>query len=1003
MRIKSITVRNYRVHRELTVDLDGSLTLVGGLNETGKSTLVEAAHRALFLRARVGGDIQRAMLSNGCHDAPEVEVRFEARGKSFCIKKRFSGNSGHAILSEENGQTWRQDEAEAKLAEILDVAGMATGRGASGQLSQQWGHLWVWQGQAGDDPVKHATEQKDSLLARLQEIGGGAAMLSDFDAMVAADVTRRQEATFTNNGSVRQQSDVGRALREAETAAAALGSANETLQKLQRTVTDSLEAEQFIDSGTSALATLRTELKTVSEKLAEVESLQNAVRTQSVLTEGAVAAHREFVEYHERIAALNSEITECSNSLAPRREHTSHLASQVSICEQQAVQADSVWREAVQTTRASRSRHDLVTAHATLLEKSAIRDRLLEKRDQVLHRKRLVEALETERAKLPAITASRLESIRSLENNCCAREAALQAMAAGIELLVSDQTVQAGCIRLEVGQPQILTEDTEVTVGPATRLRITPGGGTGLAEARRQAQVARDAFQQELGTLGIGSIAEAAAACAQRQQFDADIQAGKAELAGLGSETIDQDVSDAIQAYTAAEASFQSKTQLAGPWNPPTEELAVKAAVLAAAQELQDAEADESRCRVVSEQAAVDREQARESLSEHQQSLRADEMKLAELEIERNLLTDRHGDGPTRSGKLAQLLEKRTAAEGELNNLNGKLSQLQPDLLRSDHDRLGRAVERQQQQLNDAVARRDGARRFLESDGTADPQAAVALAEARDKSAREHHAIVERRAKAIQLLHTLMRKKQEALSESFTRPLAEKVSSYLRCMFGPDAQAAVILDGNAFSGLRLTRATQGTVSLPFDSLSAGAKEQVAAAFRLAMAEVLAPDYDNCLPVVFDDSFAYSDPARVVNLQRMLDHAARQGLQVIVLSCNPSDYAGLGAKLVALGSASQLSPPTGTPAPSAIADTEELQDEDDDPADSSETAVDDDQCAQLLTVLRNSGGTKGNISLREELGWSDATYTAVKKRLLAAGRIQSGRGRGGSVTLTPELP
>ena len=40
--------------------------------------------------------------------------------------------------------------------------------------------------------------------------------------------------------------------------------------------------------------------------------------------------------------------------------------------------------------------------------------------------------------------------------------------------------------------------------------------------------------------------------------------------------------------------------------------------------------------------------------------------------------------------------------------------------------------------------------------------------------------------------------------------------------------------------------------------------------------------------------------RTRTLQRMLDRAARQGLQVILLSCQPDDYAGLGARTVTLG-------------------------------------------------------------------------------------------------------
>ena len=54
MRIKTATLRNCRIHRELTVEFDPARTLIGGPNEVGKSTLVEAIHRALFLKARAG-------------------------------------------------------------------------------------------------------------------------------------------------------------------------------------------------------------------------------------------------------------------------------------------------------------------------------------------------------------------------------------------------------------------------------------------------------------------------------------------------------------------------------------------------------------------------------------------------------------------------------------------------------------------------------------------------------------------------------------------------------------------------------------------------------------------------------------------------------------------------------------------------------------------------------------------------------------------------------------
>ncbi len=45
-----------------------------------------------------------------------------------------------------------------------------------------------------------------------------------------------------------------------------------------------------------------------------------------------------------------------------------------------------------------------------------------------------------------------------------------------------------------------------------------------------------------------------------------------------------------------------------------------------------------------------------------------------------------------------------------------------------------------------------------------------------------------------------------------------------------------------------------------------------------------------------------------------------------------------------------------------------------------------------------GAPLGNGKLRDLLGWDEATYDTVKRPLIATGQLQSGRGRGGSVSL-----
>ena len=195
--------------------------------------------------------------------------------------------------------------------------------------------------------------------------------------------------------------------------------------------------------------------------------------------------------------------------------------------------------------------------------------------------------------------------------------------------------------------------------------------------------------------------------------------------------------------------------------------------------------------------------------------------------------------------------------------------------------------------------RRAVAQNTLRSDGSEDPQTDLAIETARRESAEIRLAAARRKAEAIRLLDDLFTEEQRSLATQFTQPLADKISGYLECLFGPGARASVVFNDNEFQGLEFARPAAAGGAFRFESLSGGAKEQVAAAMRLAMAEILAAGYDGCLPVTFDDAFAYSDPDRVQSLQRMLDRAAANGLQIIVLTCSPADYVTLGAKKITI--------------------------------------------------------------------------------------------------------
>jgi hypothetical protein len=54
--------------------------------------------------------------------------------------------------------------------------------------------------------------------------------------------------------------------------------------------------------------------------------------------------------------------------------------------------------------------------------------------------------------------------------------------------------------------------------------------------------------------------------------------------------------------------------------------------------------------------------------------------------------------------------------------------------------------------------------------------------------------------------------------------------------------------------------------------------------------------------------------------------------------------------------------------------------------------------QLLAKLQEKGGVAGNVSLVRELSWDEDTYWPIRDRLVDAGQLQLGRGKGGSDAL-----
>lgn len=903
MRLLSLTVRCYRIHKEFTVEFDPLRNLIGSPNESGKSTLVEAAHRALFLRAKTGGSVQKEMESTLHRGDPEVRLVFEARGCRWELEKCFAGPRGSALLKSESGVALRGDEAEAKLAELLGVE-TAGGKGAAGQLGRLWSHLWVWQGTALEQPSEFTGQHKDPLVRHLQRYSAVTMLQSDTDQRVAKQVANSYDKLFNIKGHAKSNSPAELAKQRLETAQAVLAKAQAEEERLAQAVNDLARAEREIAEIEEELPVLQKERAETEAKRQEVQARRREEEEQQRQVEEAAARRDELEEVDRKIRELKTQLNEETAALQPRETELARQLEAEKETRAASQQAEAKWKEAGDVQQRARWHADVAAAALMLQEKEEARQELEARVQDAAAVQEEIEAERERLAALPALTSKDLAHLRQLEQRVLEMQASLRAMATGVELVEARGEVRLNGAPLTVGAMHTLTEEGVLSLENGTRLRILPGGGQSLAEARHDAEEARLTLTTVLQRFTLRDMKEATATLEQRQILEQRLDTLEARWQTLGGAQLENGLRMLKEECTAARAEWERLVTMGREKGYVTEapafpkNLALAKEHVAATREARDkAEAAESEARHYAEQQRKKWQSVSDELAQlHEQVARARQA-LRDMETSLRTREETHGDEDTRHARLAAAREAEAQARAVLQETQKALTALNPELLDLNLERLTRAITSYESRKREAENLQLLARDRLASDGSVDPEAQLLLARARHREAQALYEAEERRAKAIKLLHELFTSARDTIDHKLMEPLSQRISGYLSCLFGPNTTAQVRLSDEGIEELMLSR--NGT-TFPFASLSGGTKEQTAAAVRLAMAEILAEEHDGCLPVVFDDAFAYSDPERIRALPQMLDYAATRGLQIIVLNCSPREYAGFGAKEIRLG-------------------------------------------------------------------------------------------------------
>ena len=904
MRLLACQLQRVRLHGTLQLHFAPGITLVGGGNETGKSTLVEALHRTLFLRASATGAPVEALQSRLHLGPPEVVLNFEARQTSWTLRKRFSGSSGQVSLQSAAANIRASGAAaEELLAELLGVTETLGSRQANTLLPGRWAHLWVMQGSAGQDLLAAGRNHYDfdTLRSELERLGGAAVLQSDHDQRVIARLEEAIAENFTSRGT-RRHSPLWQAeqavnaakvvmeralarLQEHQQAGEELVGLTAQLEQLQQTsLPGLLEQQQQLSRAVEASQQWQAAIRLATQTLEPIRLRHEA--TTRILSEGKTLArgNRERQQRLDQLRRAQEEASsrqkQLSDSLQQQQQERSRLDAQRRQLRQQADLVQGLLLAAQQQIEIQRLNQDLALCRQRQSSRLALQQRL---------------------AALPPLGPHQIQQLRERQQHRRDARTRQEAMAAGLRLLRADQPVRLDGALLQPGEERLLSAPFQLEVGDGVALQISPGGGQTLESLARQRQQAEQALQELLQNLGVTGLEQAEQLADERARLEQQL-ASLGPASDADAERLEALLTQLRQQQSDLEASLADQADrhrdLEQPQPIATEISALQTRQRQLAQTLVHteaalgrAEAAEQGTQAALQQLLVEQQQRSGQLMVLQEEANARQQQLQEL-------VQTHGGSEVLSQRLAELAAQRQQQEEALVRLQAELAasaagEAAPQQLQAMASRID-AVRRQIEQL---IEQRGAARQRCDSLSEDDPHAAEEQARVQLEQAEREHRAIARLCTARQRLQQLFQEAQADHSSRYSEPLARAIDSYLQPLLpGGPATRLHYDQSNGFTGLELQRGDQ---SYTFQELSGGMREQLAAALRLSMADVLKGAHDGCLPLLFDDAFTNSDPQRVALVKDMLRTAAARGLQVILLTCDPTAYGNFADQVVTL--------------------------------------------------------------------------------------------------------
>jgi len=858
MRILRIRLRNYRgvVDHEVVIPETG-VTVVEGDNEIGKSSLAEALDVLFDFPDSSTNKVVKAIKPVHRDVGSEIEVDVAAGPYRFTYMKRFHREKATTLMVHEprrEQHTGREahERVQAILAEAVDMP--------------LWRALRLHQGVR---PDQADLSEQTSLAAALDAASAGA-LAGDREATLVELAKAEFDKFFTPGRKLK--AEVVELQRAEQAVEARADDLRRRLADLDHDVEHAADLVRRIDSLAGDVREQRERVAAYEQQWRAVDSLLQSLETAKAKAQAAAAEHASAVEDMARRQALVGAVERTERK--HRELALEFEARQPALKSAAAALAEVDGRLAGATARGRSAQEALAAAQKDF---DVARDALdLATLSERLER---VEAAQTALAGLEALLAENPVGPEELEAIEDAHVAVVQERAR-VEVEGPVVEVEAlGAVDVRVGEQVRSLAAGEVALGRSVEIPgVARVSVRGSGEASAQA-AALEAAEQQLGALcaaaGVADVVEARATAARRRQaayeresltdrMHADlrdltperlarkVQGLRIRLAEHAAEPLDFDV--ARRRQQEAEDEARAALEVLGEVNA---EVSVRRKAL-------------ERLQNDAESAAREVELARRQVESAREDLEA-----ARGRVPDGVLAGRVETAAARVAETEAALAKATAAADKA----------RPDDLKATLDNAKAVLDKLEGERSGAQIELVQVRQRLSLWGEEGLHDRLAEAEAEVEHRRRERASTERRAAAARRLFETLERCRGQARRAYVAPLKAKIDNFGRIVFGEDFSVEVGED------LRILRRTLNGVTVDFEHLSTGAREQLCVISRLACASIVASD--GGVPVILDDALGWSDTKRLERLGAVLS-VAGQDAQVLVLTCVPERYRHVGA-------------------------------------------------------------------------------------------------------------